>query len=58
MERPLAVPLFSAILGLSLAGVFTYFLPPNVLPPLLAATFQVVVGGAIVFVAGVLIGSA
>ena len=39
MERPLAVPLFSAILGLSLAGVFTYFLPPNVLPPLLAATF-------------------
>lgn len=39
MERPLAAPLFSFILGLSLAGVYSCFLPPYLLLPLLAVTF-------------------
>ena len=39
MERPLAVPLFAAILGLSLSGIFSYFVPVDILPPLLAVTF-------------------
>ena len=42
MERPLAVPLFSLIAGLSLAGVFTYFLPHSFLPCLLAVTLPTV----------------
>ena len=39
MERPLAAPLFSVILGLSVAGIYSYFFPSNFLLPLLAVTF-------------------
>ncbi|HEX8960570.1 MAG TPA: DNA internalization-related competence protein ComEC/Rec2 [Geobacteraceae bacterium] len=39
MERPLAAPLFSVILGLSLAGLCDLVLPANLLAPLLAVTF-------------------
>src|SRR6266567_6445505 len=39
MERPLAAPLFSFILGLSLAGIYSYYFPATFLLPLLAVTF-------------------
>src|SRR6266545_256774 len=42
MERPLAAPLFSLILGLSLAGIYGFFLPAFLLLPLLALAFTAV----------------
>jgi hypothetical protein len=38
MERPLAAPLLSLILGLSMAGMYSFFLPSGILWPLLAVT--------------------
>ncbi len=42
MERPLAAPLFSLIIGLSCAGLYPCFLPRNILPSLLAVTLLTV----------------
>lgn len=39
MERPLVAPLFSVILGLSLAGIYSFYVPENLLVPLLAVIF-------------------
>ena len=42
MEQPLAAPLLSLILGLSLGGMYSFFLPSTLLWPLLAVTLAAV----------------
>ncbi|HEY6871927.1 MAG TPA: DNA internalization-related competence protein ComEC/Rec2 [Geobacteraceae bacterium] len=39
MERPLAAPLLSVILGISVAGMYSFYVPASLLAPLLAVTF-------------------
>lgn len=46
MERPLAAPLFSIILGLSLAGIYSYILPAGILLPLALTTFLTIFLGS------------